>query len=102
MELRNLAVKKGKEGEASKSDSGSKSEKSQLPKAEICCKHCQDFKYCDERGKCCEYCDHFVKGLCAYLRDKKLLKNDTDFTLEDYRGDEYGIDEAEAFAEIEE
>ena len=57
-----------------------------LPKAVKCCKHCQDYKYCDEVGKCCEYCDHFVNGKCSYHRDKKLFKDDTDFVLEDYRG----------------
>lgn len=71
-----------------------KKKSDELPTATKCCKHCQDYKYCDERGKCCIYCDHYVNGKCSYKRDAKRAKDDEDFILEDYRGDEYGIDDA--------
>lgn len=66
-----------------------------------CCKHCQDFKYCKDKNGCCEYCDHYNKGKCTYKEDnKRALKIEAEFNkLADYRGDEYGIDEYEAYSE---
>ncbi|MBD3262110.1 MAG: hypothetical protein GF334_10675 [Candidatus Altiarchaeales archaeon] len=68
-----------------------------LPEAEKCCKHCQDYKLCKERGECCEYCDYYSKGLCTYQLTKDLPKHMIEIC--DYRGDDYGIDDYTAYSE---
>lgn len=70
-----------------------------------CCKHCQDYKKCDEHGKCCEFCDYNIGKKCIYTKSKKptalsiaIEKSDSKFSLDNFRGDDYGIDD---YAEYE-
>lgn len=70
-----------------------------------CCKHCQDYKNCDQKGKCCDYCNYLVKSKCTY-KDRKIRKTIEDvmsgaIELSNYRGDEYGIDEYDAYTVAE-
>ncbi|MFH0859970.1 MAG: hypothetical protein V1921_02105 [Candidatus Altiarchaeota archaeon] len=70
-----------------------------------CCAHCQDYKNCDDRKRCCEFCDYCIKKKCIYKKDStsKAMKAaierkiEADFTLSDYRGDDYGIDDYEEY-----
>jgi len=68
-----------------------KKKKQRFPKADKCCKHCQDYEACDEKGDCCEFCDHYWKGYCAYELTKELLNSKVE--LDDYRGDAFAIDD---------
>jgi len=66
-----------------------------------CCVHCQDYEFCQDRGRCCEYCDFFVKGKCNYRRNKELLSADKEkIEIGDYRGDDYGIDDYEEYEDM--
>jgi len=66
-----------------------------------CCVHCQDYKFCNDRGACCEYCDFLVKGKCTYRRNKEVLTADKEkIEIGDYRGDDYGIDDYEEYEEM--
>jgi len=62
-----------------------------------CCRYCQDYKYCEEKHECCEYCDHFFNGKCTYKEDKKRALGNIEWQIDDYRGDEYGIDDDSAY-----
>jgi hypothetical protein len=62
-----------------------------------CCSHCPDYENCDDRGTCCEYCDYYLKGKCTYGKRKSMPVLNQDFELPDYRGDDFGIDDYEAY-----
>lgn len=73
-------------------------------KAKKCCKHCQDYDKCDEKDGCCEYCDFYLKGLCTYVPHSKkvpatqtILNVETSYMFDDFRGDNYGIDDYEEY-----
>ena len=72
--------------------------------AKKCCARCQDYKNCDEKNGCCEYCDYYVKAKCTYTPDKKkkvsprvVLDDSTSYAFDDFRGDNYGIDDYEEY-----
>ena len=66
-----------------------------------CCHHCQDYEFCNDRGTCCEYCDFLVKGKCTHGRKRELLSADKEnIEIGDYRGDDYGIDDYEAYEDL--
>ena len=66
-----------------------------------CCAHCQDYEFCKDRKACCEYCDFFIKGACNYGRKKQLSSADKEkIEIGDYRGDDYGIDDYEAYEDL--
>ncbi|MFH1834618.1 MAG: hypothetical protein ABH851_00350 [Methanobacteriota archaeon] len=76
--------------------------------AKKCCKHCQDYKNCDDKGECCEYCDYYIKGKCTYTRAKKnkvspqmVLDTSTSYAFDDFRGDNYGIDDYGEYEEFD-
>lgn len=71
--------------------------------AKKCCKNCQDYKYCKNRGKCCPYCDHYSKGKCYLMEHKKQASDEAakELSFSDYRGDEYGVDDYEEYEENE-
>ena len=77
--------------------------KKELPKKANklkCCIHCQDFKYCDDKNSCCEYCDYYQisvkKVVCTF--DKKKLSEEA-FELGESPNEEYGIDDYTEFEE---
>jgi len=78
-----------------------------LKKAKKCCKHCQDYKFCKDRGRCCEYCDFYINAHCTYTPKKKgaaystLTGVETKFELANYRGDDYGIDDYSEYEDVE-
>ncbi|MFC2162920.1 hypothetical protein ACFLRF_04495 [Candidatus Altiarchaeota archaeon] len=76
--------------------------KIKAPKADKCCPHCPDHKYCKDKGSCCNYCDYYFKGKCMYEKEKNLLSRDGEVIMEmnDYRGDDYGIDDYEAYESV--
>lgn len=68
--------------------------------AKKCCKNCQDYKHCDEKNGCCEYCDYYIKAKCYYTRamkkkiDPKIVMDaNTSYAFDDFRGGDYGIDD---------
>ncbi len=68
-----------------------------------CCKNCQDYKYCDEKCKCCEFCDYSVNNKCSYQKFKKnslTVKIYPNLTISNYRGDDYGIDDYNEYEEL--
>ena len=66
-----------------------------------CCAHCQDYEFCQDKGFCCEYCDFLVKGKCNYGKKRKLSSADKEnIEIGDYRGDDYGIDDYEAYEDL--
>jgi hypothetical protein len=73
--------------------------------AKRCCQHCQDYKYCKEKDGCCEYCDYYIKNCCTYLQKSKhktvnqqvVLDTSTSYAFDDFRGDNYGIDDYEEY-----
>lgn len=69
-----------------------------------CCKNCQDYKNCDDRTKCCDFCDYCVNVKCTYSRVKGKLPGgeiEPNLTLPDYRGDDYGIDDYKEYEGLE-
>jgi len=66
-----------------------------------CCKHCQDYKYCDDKNGCCEYCDYYQKSgkraVCTF--DKKKLSEEI-FELGESPNEEYGIDDYTEFEDL--
>lgn len=73
-------------------------------KAKKCCPHCQDYKQCDDKRGCCEYCDFQVKENCTYSKEKKkkidpgaVLDTSTSYAFDNFRGDNYGIDDYEEY-----
>jgi hypothetical protein len=65
-----------------------------------CCQHCPDFEYCQEKGECCDYCDFYLNGKCTYGKKKGLPSVNQEIELPDYRGDDYGIDDYEAYEPV--
>ena len=88
---------------SSKKKTPSKSTKKQVtikrkPRSLKCCKNCQDYEYCKDKGVCCNYCDFHFKGKCMYEKEKDLLpRGEGKIEITDYRGDDYGIDDYEAY-----
>jgi hypothetical protein len=72
------------------------------PKAVKCCPHCPDYKHCKDKGACCNYCDFYFKGYCMYEKEKDLITPDGSIVIEtnDYRGDDYGIDDYDAYESV--
>jgi len=71
--------------------------KAKPKKAAKCCKHCQDYVKCDKRGVCCPYCDFYLRRACIYGRKNVNNSIDPNFEITNYRGDDYGIDDYEAY-----
>jgi hypothetical protein len=65
-----------------------------------CCSHCPDYEYCDDRGLCCDYCDFYLNGACTHGKKKGIPSLDEQVELPDYRGDDYGIDDYEAYEPV--
>ena len=65
-----------------------------------CCVHCPDFEYCKDRGGCCDYCDFFLNGKCTYGKKRGIPSVNQEIELPDYRGDDYGIDDYEAYEPV--
>jgi hypothetical protein len=65
-----------------------------------CCSHCPDFEYCDEKAKCCDYCDFFLNAKCTYGKKKGIPSVNQEVELPDYRGDDFGIDDYEAYEPV--
>jgi hypothetical protein len=72
------------------------------PKAAKCCPHCPDHQYCKDKGVCCNYCDFYFKGHCMYEKEKDLITPNGNVIMEmsNYRGDDYGIDDYEAYESV--
>lgn len=63
-----------------------------------CCRHCPDYEYCNDRDVCCEYCDYYLNGKCMYGKKSGLpTVQEGIIELPDYRGDDYGIDDYDAY-----
>ena len=89
---------KGKRTKKAKvSKSAKKPTKSKSSSQMKCCPHCQDYKNCNEKEVCCEYCDHYFKGRCTYeedLRWEQEMKEITTFGIDvDVYGDGSSADE---------
>jgi hypothetical protein len=65
-----------------------------------CCNHCPDFEYCDDKSTCCDYCDFYLNGKCMYGKKKGIPSVNQEIELPDYRGDDYGIDDYEAYEPV--
>ncbi|MFH1056133.1 MAG: hypothetical protein V1744_08580 [Candidatus Altiarchaeota archaeon] len=65
-----------------------------------CCQHCPDFEYCEDKGICCDYCDFYLNGKCTYGKKKGIPSTNQQVELPDYRGDDYGIDDYEAYEPV--
>jgi|WetSurMetagenome_2_1015567.scaffolds.fasta_scaffold370693_2 hypothetical protein len=65
-----------------------------------CCVHCPDFERCDEKGVCCDYCDFYLNARCTFGKKKGIPSVDQEVELPDYRGDDYGIDDYEAYEPV--
>jgi hypothetical protein len=65
-----------------------------------CCSHCPDFEYCEEKAKCCDYCDFFLNAKCTYGKKKGIPSVNQEVELPDYRGDDFGIDDYEAYEPV--
>lgn len=65
-----------------------------------CCRNCPDFRYCDERGYCCDYCDFYLNAKCTFGKKKGIPSVNQEIELPDYRGDDYGIDDYEAYEPV--
>jgi hypothetical protein len=76
-----------------------KSQKGRKPRMK-CCKHCPDYEKCDDRGFCCDYCDFFLNSKCTFGKKKGIPSLDNQIELPDYRGDDYGIDDYEAYEPV--
>ena len=78
-----------------------KEAKIKAPTASKCCSHCPDYEYCEDRGECCEYCDYYLNGRCMYGKKTAIPHGeDGNIELPDYRGDDYGIDDYEAYETV--
>ncbi|MBU0762946.1 MAG: hypothetical protein KKD39_07955 [Candidatus Altiarchaeota archaeon] len=66
-------------------------------RARKCCIHCPDYSKCDDRGVCCDYCDFFLNTKCTYGKKRGIPSLDEQIELPDYRGDDYGIDDYDAY-----
>jgi len=65
-----------------------------------CCVNCPDYEYCDDRGYCCDYCDYYLNGKCMHGKKKGIPSVNQEIELPDYRGDDYGIDDYEAYEAV--
>jgi len=65
-----------------------------------CCSHCPDFEYCGNKGVCCDYCDFYLNGKCTFGKKKGIPSVNQEVELPDYRGDDYGIDDYEAYEPV--
>ena len=93
--VKKKAVKKAK---ALKSPEKAKDKKAEKRvRRRKCCPHCPDHEYCEDRGFCCDYCDFYLNGKCTYGKKKGIPSLDNEIELPDYRGDDYGIDDYEAY-----
>jgi len=92
-----------KAGKKSKKTSPKKALKPQ-PKAAgrkiKCCSNCPDFEYCEEKAECCDYCDFYLNGKCTFGKKKGIPSVNQEIELPDYRGDDYGIDDYEAYEPV--
>jgi hypothetical protein len=65
-----------------------------------CCSHCPDFEYCEDKGVCCDYCDFYLNGKCTFGKKKGIPSVNQEVELPSYRGDDYGIDDYEAYEPV--
>ena len=65
-----------------------------------CCSNCPDFEYCEEKAECCDYCDFYLNGKCTFGKKKGIPSVNQEIELPDYRGDDYGIDDYEAYEPV--
>jgi len=65
-----------------------------------CCHFCPDYAYCLDRAYCCDYCDFYLNGKCTYTKKKKLPAVEGEIELPGCRGDDFGIDDYEAYEQI--
>jgi hypothetical protein len=65
-----------------------------------CCEHCPDFEYCEDKGVCCDYCDFFLNAKCTFGKKKGIPSMNQSVELPDYRGDDFGIDDYEAYEPV--
>ncbi|MFH0862154.1 MAG: hypothetical protein V1875_03905 [Candidatus Altiarchaeota archaeon] len=65
-----------------------------------CCSNCPDFEYCEEKAICCDYCDFYLNGKCTFGKKKGIPSVNQEIELPDYRGDDYGIDDYEAYEPV--
>jgi hypothetical protein len=65
-----------------------------------CCNNCPDFEHCEEKNVCCDYCDFYLNGKCMYGKKKGIPSVNQEIELPDYRGDDYGIDDYEAYEPV--
>ena len=101
------AEKKVKEKNKSKPSTVKKTEskedsckKTSSGKKMKCCVHCPDYEYCQDKDVCCNYCDFYLNGKCTYGKKKGIPSLDNEIQLPDYRGDDYGIDDYEAYESV--
>ena len=98
-----MAAKKKKKGKKITKKTTTKKGKKSVVKIKRrkklkCCSHCPDYEYCEDSGECCEYCDYYLNGKCMYGKKNRIpTVNDETIDLPDYRGDDYGIDDYEAY-----
>jgi hypothetical protein len=65
-----------------------------------CCPHCPDFEHCEDKNVCCDYCDFYLNAKCNFGKKKGIPSVDDNVELPDYRGDDYGIDDYEAYEPV--
>jgi len=65
-----------------------------------CCSHCPDFSHCDEKSYCCDYCDYYLNAKCTFGKKKGIPSVNQEIELPDYRGDDFGIDDYEAYEPV--
>jgi len=65
-----------------------------------CCEHCPDFEHCDEKAYCCDYCDFYLNGKCTFGKKKGIPSVNQEIELPNCRGDDFGIDDYEAYEQI--
>ncbi len=65
-----------------------------------CCSHCPDFTKCDDKGTCCDYCDFYLNARCTFGKKKGIPSLNQQIELPDYRGDDYGIDDYDAYEAV--
>ncbi len=62
-----------------------------------CCPNCPDYEHCDDKSGCCDYCDYCLNGKCTHGKKKGIPSVNDQIELSNCRGDDYGIDDYEAY-----
>ncbi len=107
MATKKKTVKPAKKGQAAKKTlkkpavkAAKKARPKAAGKAVRCCSHCPDFEHCDDKDECCDYCDYYLNAACTWGKKKGIPSVNQEVELPDYRGDDYGIDDYEAYEPV--